>query len=320
MAHLHQEKASQLYVPLVWLRDHCQNPQCYNKLTNQRKSNTVDLINKACITGDACITVEDQQRLLIHWADDLISEFTADGIINTSITDHHTIPKDIFMWNKRKLLDIPRIHISKYEFAQFCEMIIKYGVVIIDGVEKTASATEKLCREITTIHDTYFGAFWIFSNKSQEKGVDYYVYCFSKQIDHHYLEGGPAEHILNTITREKPVIQLDSYGNVTQIRFNPYDRAPFRSLSTGVSSASSARSTIAFYHAYTTFSKICHDPRNSVSIALRPGSVIFIDNFRVLHSRTEFKGWRQMAGCYLSRDNFLAKARPFLPENLRRFV
>ncbi|VDO43008.1 unnamed protein product [Haemonchus placei] len=32
------------------------------------------------------------------------------------------------------------------------------------------------------------------------------------------------------------------------------------------------------------------------------------------------QGWRQMCGCYLSRDNFMAKARPLLPEEIRRFV
>ncbi|KAK6735147.1 hypothetical protein RB195_018374 [Necator americanus] len=102
--------------------------------------------------------------------------------------------------------------------------------------------------------------------------------------------------------------------------FNPYDRAPFRALREGKDSEHYALNTMAYYRAYAAFSSICHVPENSTTIALRPGTVIFLDNFRVLHSRTSFKGWRQMCGCYLSRDNFMAKARPLLPSEIGRFV
>ncbi|KAF1765020.1 hypothetical protein GCK72_004971 [Caenorhabditis remanei] len=137
---------------------------------------------------------------------------------------------------------------------------------------------------------------------------DYETLCNTK-IPHHYLEGEVPGSSIHSLSLEKPVIETDSFGNITQIRFNPYDRAPFACLS---SSESSASDTIKFYEAYEKFAKICHDPENALTISLKPGSVIFIDNFRVLHSRTAFQGYRQMCGCYLSRDNFMAKARPFL--------
>lgn len=51
------------------------------------------------------------------------------------------------------------------------ESFVKYGLVMVDGVEASAEATERLCRRVAPIHDTFFGAFWVFSNKAQEKGV-----------------------------------------------------------------------------------------------------------------------------------------------------
>ncbi|KAK6029441.1 hypothetical protein OSTOST_04446, partial [Ostertagia ostertagi] len=81
-------------------------------------------------------------------------------------------------------------------------------------------------------------------------------------------------------------------------RFNPYDRAPFRVLREGDESETYARDALAYYKAYVTFSQICHSPQNATTIALRPGTVIFLDNFRIFHSRTSFKG-----------QDFHAKAR-----------
>uniref|UniRef100_A0A8R1HXJ8 Trimethyllysine dioxygenase, mitochondrial n=1 Tax=Caenorhabditis japonica TaxID=281687 RepID=A0A8R1HXJ8_CAEJA len=137
------------------------------------------------------------------------------------------------------------------------------------------------------------------------------------KISHHYLEGSPPGSSICSVSLEKPVIEIDSSGNITQVRFNPYDRAPFNCLS---SNKSDSLKAIQFYEAYDKFSRLCHSAENAVKISLQPGSVIFIDNFRVLHSRTAFQGYRKMCGCYLSRDNFYAKARPFLSKNIAQFV
>lgn len=36
---------------------------------------------------------------------------------------------------------------------------------------------------------------------------------------------------------------------------------------------------------------------------------LFIDNWRVLHGREAFTGYRQLCGCYLTRDDVLNTAR-----------
>ena len=42
---------------------------------------------------------------------------------------------------------------------------------------------------------------------------------------------------------------------------------------------------------------------------LRPGRLLLVDNWRVLHGRTAFIGRRELCGCYLPRDDWLNKAR-----------
>ncbi|KAJ1370027.1 Taurine catabolism dioxygenase TauD, TfdA, variant 2 [Parelaphostrongylus tenuis] len=270
--------------------------------------------------------------------------------------------------------------ISQFSMRTFAELFVKYGMVIVNGIEANPHATEEFCRTLAPIHDTFFGSFWVFSNKAQEKGEEYHedtaygnefigphtdgtyfqqtpgiqvfhclhaaeqggdtvlvdsLYCAiqlqkenpeafriltEQKIDHHYIEVANKDTELHSLSKEKTVIELDSYGNIVQIRFNPYDRAPFRILRKGEDTAYYAVKALQFYHAYTAFSRICHQPENSTTISLRPETVIFIDNFRILHSRTAFTGWRQMCGCYLSRDNFMAKARPLFPAEIRRFI
>ncbi|GMT15975.1 hypothetical protein PFISCL1PPCAC_7272, partial [Pristionchus fissidentatus] len=106
-------------------------------------------------------------------------------------------------------------------------------------------------------------------------------------------------------------------GGYAQIRFNPYDRAPLRLSLNGSEGLSKPEKIVAFYEAYQAFSRICHDPEMAVKIQLTPGTVIFIDNLRVLHARTAFSGYRQMCGCYLSRDNLMAKCRLHVDEEIR---
>ena len=44
---------------------------------------------------------------------------------------------------------------------------------------------------------------------------------------------------------------------------------------------------------------------------LEKGLIIFVDNFRVLHGRTEFDGNRTVSGLYLSRDDWISNAKKY---------
>ncbi|KAJ1365812.1 Taurine catabolism dioxygenase TauD, TfdA [Parelaphostrongylus tenuis] len=158
-------------------------------------------------------------------------------------------------------------------------------------------------REVTQ----YWSTVCIGVTQLQKENPEAFRILTGQKIDHHYIEVANRDAELHSISKEKAVIELDSYGNIVQIRFNPYDRAPFRILRKDEDTAYYAVKALQFYHAYTAFSRICHQPENSTTISLRPETVIFIDNFRILHSRTAFTGWRQMCGCYLSRDNLWQK-------------
>ncbi|XP_047519368.1 trimethyllysine dioxygenase, mitochondrial-like isoform X3 [Pieris napi] len=98
-----------------------------------------------------------------------------------------------------------------------------------------------------------------------------------------------------------PVIQLDTFNNIKHIRFNSYDRSPM--------TFKNSQECRTYYRALRNLARYFEDPKNQWQIKLIPGTLIAFDNFRVLHGRTAFTGKRILCGSYVSRSDWLDKAR-----------
>lgn len=115
-------------------------------------------------------------------------------------------------------------------------------------------------------------------------------------VEFHYLEKG--RHYSFT----GPILNLNSVTkDIEHIRFNLLDRAPFSSIPTA--------EVEQFYEDIRILASEISKPEGEMWIKLSPGLVLFIDNWRVLHGREAFSGYRKLAGCYISRSDFLSKAR-----------
>ncbi|MFT6725246.1 MAG: trimethyllysine dioxygenase [Arenicella sp.] len=110
----------------------------------------------------------------------------------------------------------------------------------------------------------------------------------------HYLDEGVH------LRAERPPISLDASGQVSQISFNNYDRAPML-----LSNETQQR----FYHAYGLFHSHVVDQDNWLKIDMKPGSTLIFDNWRNLHGRMGFSGRRYFYGCYHSKSVFESKLR-----------
>lgn len=88
-------------------------------------------------------------------------------------------------------------------------------------------------------------------------------------------------------------------GDIFQIRFSPNDLSPISTLPPD--------RVPAFYEAWVEFREELL--RHQASVRLAPGTVLFVDNWRVLHGRTAFTGHRAIVGAYLGRSDFLNRAR-----------
>uniref|UniRef100_A0A182K094 Trimethyllysine dioxygenase, mitochondrial n=1 Tax=Anopheles christyi TaxID=43041 RepID=A0A182K094_9DIPT len=88
---------------------------------------------------------------------------------------------------------------------------------------------------------------------------------------------------------------------VEQIRFNPYDRAPMRTLAPG--------EVPQFYADYRKLAEELHREEAQWKFQLTPGTVLIFDNWRVLHGRMAYSGKRVMTGCYVARTEYQSVAR-----------
>lgn len=116
-------------------------------------------------------------------------------------------------------------------------------------------------------------------------------------VPHEYIEGTTSHlYSLGTVLSVDPVS-----GQLINIRFNPYDRASLCTLP--------AQGIPEFYVSYDALTQIIHSRESEFWLKLLPGTVLLVDNWRVMHGRSSFTGKRVVSGCYLPRDDWLSQAR-----------
>jgi trimethyllysine dioxygenase len=111
-----------------------------------------------------------------------------------------------------------------------------------------------------------------------------------------YIDEGRGIHLM----ARRPLLRLDAAGTLVQVSYNNLDRAPF------VLPPTRQR---AFYRALATFNALCSDPSLQHRRRLLPGSVLLFDNWRVLHARDAYSGYRRLAGVYLNKEDVESRLR-----------
>ncbi|KAK5137511.1 hypothetical protein LTR08_008490 [Meristemomyces frigidus] len=87
---------------------------------------------------------------------------------------------------------------------------------------------------------------------------------------------------------------------LSQVRWNTADRAGLATTVYGME---------RWYTAAAKFDAIVSDTTKQYKFQLKPGTVLIMDNWRVLHGRSAFTGKRRMCGGYINRDDFISKFR-----------
>lgn len=90
-------------------------------------------------------------------------------------------------------------------------------------------------------------------------------------------------------------------GELIQIRFNIRDRAIFNTIP--------QNEVGLFYDAYRLLGDEINKEENRFLIKLRPGTILFIDNWRILHGRMGFTGTRRFCSCYISKRDWMNAAK-----------
>jgi len=98
----------------------------------------------------------------------------------------------------------------------------------------------------------------------------------------------------------RPLFRHNRSGELLQVSYNNHDRAPF------VLPLEQHR---RFYRALATFAGLCAESKLHYRRRLLPGSVLLFDNWRLLHAREAYVGYRRLAGAYLNREDVESRLR-----------
>jgi trimethyllysine dioxygenase len=227
-------------------------------------------------------------------------------------------------------------------------MVEENGFALATGVPATLEATEDLVTRIGYVRRTIFGGMWDFTANLAFKDTAYTSAAIGPHTDGTYSfdspgyqmfhclkfdgSGGestlvdgfkvaeqirkadplafdvlssvkvPAQYLGDGVhlRAEHPVIGLDHNGDFAQIAYNNYDRAPF----------SLPRPRMAaFYRALKLFNELINDPAYEITMRLVPGTALLFDNWRTLHGRRAYQGYRRLCGAYLNKEDVESKLR-----------
>ncbi|MFT6917029.1 MAG: gamma-butyrobetaine dioxygenase [Motiliproteus sp.] len=105
------------------------------------------------------------------------------------------------------------------------------------------------------------------------------------------------------IRQHQPVINLDSFGNIIEIKYNAHLAGVFDLP---------GEIMYDYYLAYRELMGRLKDPRYKIELKLAAGDMVVFDNRRVLHGRNAFDekaGNRHLRGCYVDRSEFKSRFR-----------
>ncbi|HEY3731337.1 MAG TPA: trimethyllysine dioxygenase [Steroidobacteraceae bacterium] len=98
----------------------------------------------------------------------------------------------------------------------------------------------------------------------------------------------------------RPLFRHDSSGALVQVSYNNHDRAPF---------VLPLEQQHRFYRALSRFARLCEQPTLHYRRRLLPGALLLFDNWRLLHARDAYAGYRRLAGAYLNREDVESRLR-----------
>ena len=227
----------------------------------------------------------------------------------------------------------------------------KYGFVIFENVPTKDNFIVNFANSIGSIRRTNFGEFFNVKSKPNPNDLAYTSLPLAPHTDNPYRKPVPCIQLLHCIENEvggglstlvdglavteelkkehpsffqilteikvrfqfvddnvvledwAEMIQLDENKRLKQVRFSP--RLDFVPLM-------DKEKLELYYAARNKISEMYHSKKFRIEFKLKPGDLLMMDNYRLLHGRTEYnanEGNRFLQGCYIDYDSTEGKLK-----------
>jgi len=341
-------------LPLLWLRDHCTDPESQHPETRQR---LVDTFRIPADLSVRSVKVEDGGRTLcVEWSGDgLVSRFDAQFLAGVR-PNPDVLPVARTTWDRDAMKSgVPQVAYQRFmsddaALKEHLEAVVRFGFCFVEGAPATPEATRAVATRIAYIRETVFGGYWDFTANMEHKDTAYTSMAIGPHTDGTYSFDAPGYQMFHCLAAEctggenvlidgfrvaeilrgedpaayqtltevaipgqhldysrgvhlmarRPLFRLDDAGELLQVSYNNLDRAPF---------VLDPERQHAFYRALAIFGRLCNDPTFQHRRRLLPGSVLLFDNWRVLHARDAYVGYRRLAGVYFNKEDVESRLR-----------
>ena len=227
----------------------------------------------------------------------------------------------------------------------------KYGFVIFENVPTQENFIVNFANSIGSIRRTNFGEFFNVKSKPNPNDLAYTSLALAPHTDNPYRKPVPCIQLLHCIENEvggglstlvdglavteelkkehptffqilteikvrfqfvddnvvledwAEMIQLDENKRLKQVRFSP--RLDFVPLM-------DKEKLELYYAARNKISEMYNSEKFRIEFKLKPGDLLMMDNYRLLHGRTEYnanEGNRFLQGCYIDYDSTEGKLK-----------
>ena len=182
----------------IWLRDHAQDDNSWDKRSHQRKIFTAKLDTNLHIKK---AEVKDNGNSIdIFWSDlNKSINYTADFFLNNLTKSNNKYP-NLKIWSNKDLdqniyTDFNEA-ISEDGYKLFLKKLYEYGFTVIQNCKTEMSSVEKIAKKIGYVRESIFGGLWSFESNEDKADSAYTQEELRPHTDSTYSNDAPGLQLL----------------------------------------------------------------------------------------------------------------------------
>ena len=182
----------------IWLRDHAQDDNSWDKRSHQRKIFTAKLDTNLHIKK---AEVKDNGKSIdIFWSDlNKSINYTADFFLNNLTKSNNKYP-NLKIWTNKDLdqniyTDFNEA-ISEDGYKLFLKKLYEYGFTVIQNCKTEMSSVEKIAKKIGYVRESIFGGLWSFESNEDKADSAYTQEELRPHTDSTYSNDAPGLQLL----------------------------------------------------------------------------------------------------------------------------